>query len=312
MNKDELSSGKTAVAQAGPPLQNGVAARSTGERPRTPGAAAESMHVTIRAGGGGLSGLVRDLWVYRELLFFLAWRDIKVRYKQTAIGLAWAILQPVLSMLAFSIFFGMLAGVPSDGLPYPLFAFTALLPWQLFAFAMTESANSVINNKNLITKVYFPRVIVPLSGAATGLVDFAVGLGVLLVLMVSYGKLPPPTIVLAPLFVLMAVVSALAIGLWLAALNVRYRDVRYIVPFLAQFWLFVTPVAYPASLVPEKWRLLYGLNPMTGVVEGFRWVLLDGPPPGGIIWVSVGVITLLLVGGLAYFRRVEKTFADIV
>jgi lipopolysaccharide transport system permease protein len=270
-----------------------------------------SYHVRIVPGRGGLRGLLRDLWIYRELLYFLAQRDLKVRYKQTVIGAAWAILQPVLTMLAFSVFFGRLAGVPSDGIPYPVFALAGLLPWQMFAFALTESANSMVTNKNLITKVYFPRILVPFSSVVVGLVDFSIGLGVLVVMMLVYGCVPPWQAVWVPLFVLLAIVSALAMGLWLCALNVYYRDVRYTIPFLTQFGMLVTPVAYPASLIPERWRPLYGLNPMAGVVEGFRWSLLGGPAPGALIWVSALVVSVLLVGGVWYFRRVERTFADV-
>ena len=254
-----------------------------------------------------------DVWEYRELLYFLVWRDIKVRYKQTVLGAAWAILQPVMTMMVFSIFFGRLAKMPSDGIPYPVFAFTALLPWQLFAYALSESGNSLVSNQNLITKVYFPRLVIPIAGVLAGLVDFAIAFAVLLCLMLYYGIVPTAAIVLLPLFILLAIVTALSVGLWFSALNVKYRDVRYTMPFLTQFWMFVTPVAYPSSLVPEPWRALYGLNPMAGVVEGFRWALLGKTQgPGPLLAVSIIAVIALLMGGLLYFRRTESTFADIV
>lgn len=254
-----------------------------------------------------------DLWEYRELLYFLVWRDVKVRYKQTALGAAWAILQPVATMLVFSVFFGRLAKMPSDGIPYPVFAFTALLPWQLFASALSESSNSLVSNQNLITKVYFPRLVVPIAGVLGGLVDFAIAFVILLGLMWFYGIVPTAAVALLPLFVLLAIVTALAVGLWLSALNVKYRDVRYTIPFLTQFWLFATPVAYPSSLVPVRWRALLGLNPMAGVVEGFRWALLaKAQSPGPMLAVSAAAVVMLLVGGLIYFRRTESTFADVV
>lgn len=255
---------------------------------------------------------LRNLWAYRELLYFLVWRDIKVRYKQTALGAAWAVLQPLLTMLVFSVFFGRLAKIPSDGVPYPVFAYTALLPWQLFAYSLTESANSLVGNQNLIKKVYFPRLVVPLASVLAGLLDFAIAFVVLLGLLFYYGIVPTARVAVLPLFLFLAVLTALAVGLWLSALNVEYRDVRYTIPFLTQFWLFVTPVAYPSSLVPEQWRAWYGLNPMAGVVDGFRWALLGkSDSPGALLWVSVGAVVLLLVGGLIYFRRMESTFADI-
>src|SRR6195256_5211841 len=254
----------------------------------------------------------RELWDYRELLYFLTLRDIKVRYKQTALGAAWAVIQPFFMMVVFSLFFGKLAGVKSDGIPYPIFTFCALLPWQLFAHALTESSNSLVANERLITKVYFPRLVVPLAAVLGGLVDFAVAFVILLAMMLYYGIVPTWAIVTLPAFILLAVFTALAVGLWLSALNVKYRDVRYTINFLIQFWLFATPVAYPSSIVPQRWRALYGLNPMAGVVEGFRWALLGKSPPGALLWVSVAVVILLLLGGLYYFRRMETQFADIV
>jgi lipopolysaccharide transport system permease protein len=254
-----------------------------------------------------------ELWDYRELLYFLVWRDIKVRYKQTALGAAWAILQPTLTMLVFSIFFGRLAKMPSDGVPYPVFVFAALLPWQLFAFALTESSNSLVASQNLITKVYFPRLVIPIAAVLAALVDFAIAFAVLLVLMLWYGIYPTPAIVFLPFFLLFALVTALAVGLWMSALNVKYRDVRYTIPFLAQFWMFATPVAYPSSIVPEPWRTLFGINPMAGVVEGFRWALLGKSTGAGpLLFVSIGVVLILLLTGLHYFRKTESVFADVV
>jgi lipopolysaccharide transport system permease protein len=254
-----------------------------------------------------------EIWAYRELLYFLIWREVKVRYKQTALGAAWAVLQPVTTMIVFAIFFGRLAGIPSDGVPYPVFAFCALLPWQLFAFALSESSNSVVANQRLITKVYFPRLIVPMAAVAVGLVDFAISLVVLALMLAYYGIHPGLAALTLPLWTLLAVSTALGMGLWLSALNVRYRDVRYTLPFVAQLWLFVTPVAYPASIVPEMWRPLYALNPMVGVVEGFRWALLGGNrAPSLAVGVSAAVVATIFVSGLFYFRRVERTFADVI
>jgi lipopolysaccharide transport system permease protein len=256
---------------------------------------------------------LRELWQYRELLYFLIWRDVKVRYKQTALGAAWAIIQPLFMMLVFSLFFGRLARVPSDGIPYPVFSFCALLPWQLFAHALTESSNSLVGNQNLITKVYFPRLVIPMAAVLGGVIDFLIAFAILLLLMLYYGIVPGWAILTLPAFLLLAIATALGVGLWLSALNVQYRDVRYTINFLVQFWLFATPVAYPSSLIPEKWRVLYGLNPMAGVVEGFRWALLGkSEPPGMMLWVSVVMVVLILGGGLYYFRRMEQEFADVV
>jgi len=269
--------------------------------------------IVIKPSRGWISLKLRDMWEYRELLYFLIWRDVKVRYKQTVLGAAWAILQPFLTMVVFSIFFGRLAGVPSDGIPYPVFAFTALLPWQLFAYALTESGNSLVANQQLITKVYFPRLVIPISAVLAGLVDFGIAFVVLLGMMFYYGIVPTAAALTLPLFLLLAIATALAVGLWLSALNVQYRDVRYTIPFLTQFWLFATPIAYSSSLVPERWRVLYGLNPMAGVVEGFRWALLGkSGGVGRLVIVSALVVSVLLFGGLVYFRRMEKTFADVV
>jgi lipopolysaccharide transport system permease protein len=256
---------------------------------------------------------LREIWRYRELLYFLAWRDLKVRYKQTVLGLAWAILQPVLTMVVFSVVFGHLAKVPSDGVPYPVFVYCALLPWALFAHALTESSQSLVANRALITKVYFPRLVIPIAPLFVALIDFAIAGVVLVGLMAWYGIVPGLAILTAPLFVLLALLTALAVGIWLAALNVQYRDVRYALPFLTQLWFFATPVAYPSSLLSEPWRSLAGLNPMAGVVEGFRWALLGHAGlPGPLIAVSVASVLLLLLAGLRYFTRVERAFADVI
>jgi lipopolysaccharide transport system permease protein len=271
------------------------------------------LHTHIEPTRGWVGLNFKDLWDYRELLYFLTWRDIKVRYKQTALGAAWAILQPFLTMVVFSVFFGNLAKVPSDGLPYPIFSYTALLPWQLFSYALSGSGNSLVANQRLITKVYFPRLVIPIASVLSGLVDFAIAFVVLLGMMLYYGIYPTWAVVTLPLFILLAVLTALAVGLWLSALNVQYRDVRYVLPFLTQFWLFLTPIAYPSSLVPEWIRPLYGLNPMAGVVEGFRWALLGrANEVGPLVLVSALVVGLLLLGGVVYFRRMEKTFADVI
>jgi len=253
-----------------------------------------------------------EVWRYRELLYFLAWRDIKVRYKQTVLGAAWAVLQPLLTMAVFAIFLGRLAHVPSDGLPYPLFSFAGLVPWTYFATAVSTGAASVVGSQHLISKVYFPRLLVPLAAAATPLVDFAISLATLTAMLAWYHVTPTAAVVWLPLFTLLALATAFAVSLWLSALMVAYRDVRYLVPFFMQFWMFATPVAYPASLVPAKWRVLYGLNPMTGVVEGFRWALAGGPAPGPIVIASALAVAVLLVSGLYFFRRLEGTFADVI
>jgi lipopolysaccharide transport system permease protein len=256
---------------------------------------------------------IRELWAYRELLYFLTWRDIKVRYKQTALGAAWAVIQPLTTMVVFTLFFGWLAKIPSDGLPYPIFSYTGLLPWTYFATALGQSSNSLVGAAHLISKVYFPRLVVPISSVLSGLLDFGVAFVVLLGMLVYYGIRPEPGVaLLLPAFILLAMVTALAVGLWLSALNVRYRDVRYVVPFLTQLWLYATPVVYPSSLLPEPWHTIYGLNPMVGVVEGFRWAFLGSSPPGPMIVVSAGAAIVLLVSGTFYFRRTERTFADVV
>jgi lipopolysaccharide transport system permease protein len=254
-----------------------------------------------------------ELWSYRELLYFFVWRDIKIRYKQTAIGAAWAILQPFLTMLVFSLFFGRLAHIPSDGLPYPVFYYSALLPWMYFAAALQNATNTIVENQRLITKVYFPRLALPLSAVLSGLVDFGVSFLMFLAMMVYYGVRPGAAVLWLPVFLLLAILTALGVGLWLSALNAIYRDVRYVLPFLVQFWLFASPVVYASSLVPAKWRWLYGLNPMAGVIEGFRWSLTGkGDPPGRLFLGSAGVVIVVLLSGLGYFQKMETTVADVV
>jgi lipopolysaccharide transport system permease protein len=256
---------------------------------------------------------LRELWDYRELLYFFVWRDLKVRYKQTAIGVAWVVIQPLLAMVVFTLFFGRLAKMPSEGLPYPVFYYTALLPWLYFAASLTNATNTVVDHEKVIAKVYFPRLFLPLSAVLSGLVDFAVGFVLLIGMMLYYRMLPTTAMLLLPFFLLLAVATAAAVGLWLSAMNAVYRDVRYVIPFLVQFWLFASPVAYPSTLVPVQWRWLYGLNPMTGVVEGFRWALTGhGPAPGTMVLVSAGTVLLLFVGGVIYFHKMESIIADTV
>lgn len=269
--------------------------------------------VVIRPSRGWTGVSLRDLWAYRELLYFLAWRDIKVRYKQTLLGIAWAVIQPVFAMVVFTVFFGRLGGLPSDGMPYPLFTLCALLPWQLFVHALTESSTSVVGNQNLITKVYFPRLVIPLAAVLASLVDFLIACGVFVVLAAYYGVAPGPSVWMLPIFVLLALALATGVGAWLAALNVRYRDVRHAIPFLIQVWFLATPIAYPATLVPEPWRVWYGLNPLAGVVEGFRRALLGtSGGSGGLLVASAAVTVVIMLSGLAYFRRTERTFADTI
>jgi lipopolysaccharide transport system permease protein len=269
--------------------------------------------LVIEPSRGWVGLKLSELWAYRELLYFLAWREVKVRYKQTGLGVAWAVLQPLLGMLVFTIFFGRLAKVPSDGIPYPLFSYSALLAWQLFAYSITESSSSVVGNERLITKVYFPRLLIPMASILPGLVDFGVAFVLVIGMMAYYGVHPGWEIVTLPLFIIVELATALGVGLWLSALNVQYRDVRYTIPFLVQFWMFASPVVYSSTLVPTRWRPLYGLNPMAGVVEGFRWALLGKQPaPGAMFAVSLLVVMVLLVSGLYYYRRMEKNFADVV
>ncbi|MGD0182418.1 MAG: ABC transporter permease [Terriglobales bacterium] len=256
---------------------------------------------------------LEELWSYRELLYFFVWRDIKIRYKQTVIGAAWAVLQPFLTMLIFSLFFGKLAHIPSEGLPYPIFFYCALLPWMYFATSLQNATNTIVENQRLITKVYFPRLALPLSAVLSGLVDFGVSFLMFIVMMIYYGTRPSAAMLWLPAFLVLAILTALGVGLWLSALNAVYRDVRYVVPFMVQFWMFASPVVYPSSLVPEKWRWLYALNPMAGVIEGFRWALAgDSDPPRRMLLVSAGVVVLVLLTGLAYFQKMETTIADVV
>lgn len=275
----------------------------------------DEIPVTVIRPSGGWSLIhLGDLWRYRELVYFMTWRDIKVRYKQTLLGAAWAILRPFLTMVVFSIFFGELAGVPSDGVPYPIFTFAALLPWELFAHALSVGSRSLVQNSNMITKVYFPRLILPLASVLAGVVDFFFAFLVLVGMMIYYGIAPTPAVWTLPLYLLLTVVTAMGVSLWLSAMNVLYRDVGYVTPFLTQFWLFITPIAYGASLVPEQWRFLYAINPMVGVVNGFRWTLLglESAAPNQMLLISIGVSLLVLISGLFYFRRMERQFADMV
>lgn len=267
----------------------------------------------IRPSRGWPSLNLKDVWEYRELLYFLAWRDVKVRYKQTVLGVVWAVMQPAFTMIVFSIFFGWLIKVPSDGLPYPFFAICALLPWQLFASSLTATSNSLVANQHLITKISFPRLVIPLSATAGSLLDFSIAFLVLLAMMIGYKIVPTIAMLTLPLFVLLTIAVALGIGMWFSALNVKYRDVRHVLPFLTQVWMFATPVVYPSSIVPESWRMLFALNPMVGVVEGVRWALLGtGNAPGPMLLLSTAVTSVLLVSGVCYFRRAERTFADMV
>jgi lipopolysaccharide transport system permease protein len=279
--------------------------------PLAEGPVSRAIEVVIAPKTGWVSLQLGEVWAYRELLYFLIWRNVKIRYKQTLLGIAWAVLQPLATMAIFTIFMGKLAKIPSDSIPYSLFVFSGLLPWQLFSFGLTEASNSLLANAHLVTKVYFPRLIVPISAVLTGVIDFAAASLVLGILMAYHGYWPKQGIVVIPLLILFALAAALAVGLWLSALNVRYRDVRYTIPFLTQIWLYATPIAYPSSLIPERWRFFYGLNPMTGVVEGFRWALFGSHARvGPTIAVSVGTVFVSLLGGLVYFRRMEKHFAD--
>lgn len=257
---------------------------------------------------------LRELWEFRDVLYFLVWRDIKVRYRQTLIGATWAIVQPFMTMVVFTVFFGRLAKMPSDGLPYPLFAFAALVPWTFFANGLSQGANSLVASGHLITKVYFPRLLVPTARVLGGLLDLLLAFLVLLGMMAWYGTLPRPAAVLwVPALVLLTLVTAVGISLWLSALNVRYRDIQHVVPFLVQIWLFATPIAYPSSLLAEHWRPLYALNPMVGVVEGFRWALLgSGAAPGPMLISSTLAALVMLVTGMFFFRRIERTFADVI
>lgn len=273
----------------------------------------ESKLIVIRPSKGWVSLQLGEIWRYRELLYFLVWRDIKVRYKQTVLGAAWAIIQPFLTMVVFSLFFGRLAKIPSDNVPYPIFSFAALVPWTFFANGLTQSSNSLVASASLITKVYFPRLVIPIAAVLSGIVDFGIAFTVLVVMMLFYGIVPTLAVIWLPLFLLLALVTSLGVSLWLAALSVKYRDVRHLLTFVVQAWMFATPVAYPSSLLHEPWRTLYGLNPLVGVVEGFRWALLGTVTgPGPIIVASAFAAMIILVTGLFYFRRTEASFADYV
>lgn len=267
----------------------------------------------IRPTRGWVGLNLRELWHYRELIYFLIWRDIKVRYKQTVLGAAWAIIQPFFTMVVFAIFFGALAKIPTDGIPYPIFSYTALLPWQLLETGISKAGNSLVAGRNLLTKVYFPRLAIPMAPVIAGLIDFALAFLVLIGMMFYYEYSPTSAIWTLPFFILLTLITALGAGLWLSALNVQYRDVGYIIPFIVRLWFFLTPITYSASLVPEQFQLLYGINPMVGVVEGFRWAMLGiGDPPSILIGVSAIISLLLLISGAYYFRRMERTFADVV
>jgi len=266
----------------------------------------------IRPSRGWVPIDFRELWVYRELLYFLTWREIKVRYKQTVLGFAWAIIQPLMMMIVFTFFFGNLAKVPSEGIPYPLFNYAALLPWTLFSEGINRSSISLVEQASLIRKVYCPRLVIPLSGILSPVVDFCVALLILIGLMIYYGYAPTVRTFLLPGFVALAAMTAMGVGLWLSAINVKYRDFRYTVPFLIQLWLFASPVVYSSNLLPEKWQIIYGLNPMVGVIEGFRWALLGTNPPGSLMGISILIVVVLIITGAYYFRRSEKSFADVV
>ena len=269
--------------------------------------------ITIEPSRGWVALKLDEIWDYRELLYFLTWREVKVRYKQTVLGAAWAVIQPLFTMLVFSLFFGRLAKMPSDSIPYPLFCLAGLVPWTFFANGLSQASDSLVASSNLISKVYFPRLIIPLSAVLSGAIDFTISFVLLVGMMAFYHQAPPARCIYLPLFFLLAFVTALGVGLWLSALNVEYRDVRYTIPFLTQFWMFATPIAYPSSLLSEPWRAIYGLNPMAGVVEGFRWALIGAnTAPGPMIAASSIAAGILLAGGAFYFRRMERTFADVV
>ena len=268
--------------------------------------------IVIKPPHGWTALNLRDLWNYRELIGFMTWRDIIVRYKQTLLGVLWAILRPVLTMVVFSLIFGGLAKLPSDNIPYPIFSFAAILPWELFSKALSDASRSLVQNSSMITKIYFPRMILPLASVISGLVDFMIALIILIVMMLFYRITPTSNIWMLPLFLILALATSLGVGLWLSAANVIYRDINYILPFITQLWLYITPVAYSNTLIPEQWQFVYAMNPMAGVVQGFRWVLLGTDAPGNLIWVSVGVAVIVLVTGLFYFKRMERQFADLV
>lgn len=303
MNNTDQSALKEALPKEAPSL-----------RLQQPVQPPESYQITrIEPSTGWVALQLRELWRYRELLVFFAWRDIKVRYKQSILGVSWAIIQPFFTMVIFSLFFGRLAQVPSDDLPYPIFSYAALVPWTFFANALTQASNSLVTGANMIKKIYFPRLTMPIATVLAGVVDFVLAFIVLLGMMLFYGLTPTVNVIWLPFFLLLALATSLGVSLWLSALNVQFRDVRYAIPFLTQAWFFATPITYPSSLLPEFWRPIYGLNPMVGVVEGFRWALLGtDTAPGSIIVVSSLVALVFLVSGAFYFRRMERTFADVV
>ncbi len=275
----------------------------------------EPTTIYIKPSKGFAALNLRDLWMYRELIYFMIWREVKVRYKQTMLGAAWAIIQPVLTMIVFTFLFGRIAKLPTDGnIPYPIFSYTALLPWNLFVNALNQASRSLTSNQNMVSKIYFPRLVLPLASILSGLVDFVIAFVILIGLMIYYRVTPSINVIWAlPAFLLLAIITALGVALWLAAINVQYRDVNYALPFMTQFWLFATPVAYSSQLISAKWRLVYSLNPMAGVVNGFRWALLGvGSGPDTSLWISVAIAIILLIGGLFYFRNMEKTFADTI
>ena len=298
----------------GASLREELSVNATGAVEGTAAAApGELHHLQIRPSTGWVKLRLGELWDYRELLYYLIWRDIKVRYKQTALGAAWAIIQPVFTMLVFTLFFGKLAKMPSDGIPHPLFFYAGLVPWTFFAQGLVQSSDSLVGSANLIKKVYFPRLAIPTGTACSGMVDFTLAFLVLLLMCFGYGIHMTANVLMLPFFVLLAFITALGVGLWLSALNVKFRDVKYVVPFITQFWMFATPIVYPSSLLDQKWRLIYGLNPMAGVVEGFRWALLGtNTAPGPMIAVSALAAVAVLISGAFYFRRMERSFADVV
>lgn len=274
---------------------------------------AETPVISIEPDTRLLSLKWREIWEFRELVYFLIWRDIKVRYKQTLLGAAWAIIQPFFTMLVFSLFFGRLAKIPSDGIPYPVFSFTSLVPWSFFATSLGQAANSLVGNASLITKVYFPKLTIPFSTVLSGLIDLLLSFGMLLLMLFYYRLIPTVNIIWLPVFMMLTILTSLGVGLWLSALNVEFRDVRYVIPFLTQFWMFSTPIAYSSSLLPEKWRILYAINPMVGVVEGFRWAMLGTETFSWLMFlISAASGILIFISGLIYFRRMEETFADVV
>jgi lipopolysaccharide transport system permease protein len=270
--------------------------------------------VIIRPSKGWVGLRLGDLWAYRELIYFLTWRDIKVRYKQSVLGILWAILKPFMAMVVFTIFFGNFAKIPSDGIPYPIFSYTATLPWELFAASLSVASRSMVSNSNMISKIYFPRMIVPLASVMSSVVDFLIGFTILIGMMIYYKFTPTIAILWLPLLILLALITALGVGFWSSALMVRYRDVGYIMPFVSNLWMYLTPVVYSSSMIPEKWRLLYSLNPMTGVVEGFRYALLGTARSGSVMMILVSsvIAILILITGMFYFRRMEKKFADMI